>query len=146
MTVENNKNQNANKFPSTSSLSRNYSGSVAYFTPTELVNCILNGIDFFLLNKFKNSSGLIGDDLEFIEPAAGLMTFPLNLVEYVRKRASTENFDSWILNTLLKKLHAFEINPEIYRSAKKIWENKKAFVKPYREVKRATTLKYSIYD
>jgi len=29
---------------------------------------------------------------------------------------------------------------------KKVWENKKAFVKLYREQKRATTLNYSIYD
>lgn len=29
---------------------------------------------------------------------------------------------------------------------KKIWENKKAFVKPYREMKRAAVLNYSIYD
>ncbi|MHA1645951.1 MAG: type ISP restriction/modification enzyme [Promethearchaeota archaeon] len=125
--MENNKIQKLNKFPSTSSLSRNYSGSVAYFTPLELVNCILNGIDFFLLNKFNNSSGIIGDDLEFIEPAAGLMIFPIHLVDYVKKRTKPEEFDSWISKTLLKKLHAFEINPKIYHSAKIKWEKK---VKP----------------
>jgi len=122
--VENNKIQKLNKFPSTSSLSRNYSGSVAYFTPLELVNCILNGIDFFLLNKFKNSSGIIGDDLEFIEPAAGLMVFPINLVDYVKRRTKREEFNKWISKTLLQKLHAFEINPEIYKSAKLLWEKK----------------------
>jgi predicted helicase len=122
--VENNKIQKLNKFPSTSSLSRNYSGSVAYFTPLELVNCILNGIDFFLINKFENSSGIIGNDLEFIEPAAGLMVFPLNLVDYVKKRTKSEEFNTWISKTLLNKLHAFEINPEIYSSAKMKWDNK----------------------
>ncbi len=122
--MENYKNQKIKKYPSTSSLSRNYSGSVAYFTPIELVNCLLNGIDFFLLNKFKNSSGIIGDDLEFFEPAAGLMIFPLNLVDYVKKRTTSEEFNTWVSNTLLKKLHAFEINPETYSSAKMIWEKK----------------------
>ncbi len=122
--MENNNNQKLNKFPSSSSLSRNYSGSAAYFTPIELVNCILNGIDFFLLNKFKNSSGLIGKDLEFIEPAAGLMVFPINLVNYVRKRTTSEEFNTWLSEILLKKLHAFEINPEIYSSAKILWGKK----------------------
>ena len=140
--MENNKKQKINKYPSTSSLSRNYSGSAAYFTPIELVDCILSGINFFLLNKFKNSSGIIGDDLEFIEPAAGLMIFPLNLIAYTKKRTTSEEFNTWVSKTLLKKLHAFEINPEIYSSAKMIWDKKiKALIHP----KSSKILKFNLY-
>ncbi len=140
--MENNKNQKLNKFPSTSSLSRNYSGSVAYFTPIELVNCILRGIDFFLLNKFKNSKGLIGDDLEFIEPAAGLMIFPLNLVDYVKKKTTSEEFNLWLSNTLLKRLHTFELNPRIYSSAKEIWEKK---INPLIHPKSSKKIVHNLY-
>lgn len=138
---KNHKNQNISKFPSTSSLSRNYSGSVAYFTPIELVNCLLNGIDFFLLNKFKNSLGIIGDDLEFIEPAAGLMIFPINLADFAKKRTTHEDFNTWLSNFLMKKLHAFEINPETYDSAKIIWEKKiKSLIHPKSSKKLMTNL------
>ncbi|QEE16182.1 type ISP restriction/modification enzyme [Promethearchaeum syntrophicum] len=140
--MENYKKQNRNKNPSTSSLSRNYSGSVAYFTPTELVDCILSGIDFFLLHIYKNSSGICGDNLEFIEPAAGLMIFPLKLIEYVKKRTKSEEFNAWISKILLKNLHAFEINPEIYKSANFLWNQK---IKNYLHLKSAKDLKSNLY-
>ena len=91
--------------------SRNYSGSSQFATPAPLVTCVLGGIDFILKSKFHSDRGILDNRLWFLYPAAGLMNFPLGLLEWAHNFLDPSALIEWIHSIFSPKSFLFEIDP-----------------------------------
>lgn len=89
------------------------------YTPRPIVNFIVRGIDYFLKKYFNISDGIISPNVNFLDPAAGTMGFPCEIIRlskdfFMQKykkqpgRLSSE-FSNWGKNLFLKNTFAFEI-------------------------------------
>jgi len=55
------------------------------FTPHPIIEFIVRGIDYFLKLYFNIQEGLISHNINFLDPAAGTMGFPCEIVRTVKK-------------------------------------------------------------
>lgn len=108
----------ARKKVAPSFLSRNYSGSSAYYTPVFLMKCILNGINHFLYQDFKVSQGITSPQVEFLDPAAGDMGFIREHLKFAFDTLESRDFDQWLRNVFVKQVYGFEINPKAIEEGK----------------------------
>lgn len=89
------------------------------YTPHPIVNFIARGIDHFLKKYFNKQNGIVSSDVFFLDPAAGTMAFPCEILRmakiYYEKKFEkqpgriTQEFELWVLNQFLKNTYAFEI-------------------------------------
>ncbi|MHA1339546.1 MAG: type ISP restriction/modification enzyme [Promethearchaeota archaeon] len=115
------------------------------YTPSEIVDFIVKGIDFFLENRFKKQGGIINTDpfikreiersntnkyqditaisrkmqVNFLDPAAGTMTFPCGLLKYAKMKflqyykgqegLAIKAFEEWISNYFFENVYGLEI-------------------------------------
>ena len=89
------------------------------FTPHPIINFIVRGIDYFLKLYFNIQEGLISPSVKYLDPAAGTMGFPCEIIRTVRKCFEVKyemqpgriisEFDNWVKNCFLKNIYAFEI-------------------------------------
>ncbi len=89
------------------------------FTPHSIINFIVRGIDHFLKNEFNVSDGIISSKVNFLDPAAGTMGFPCEIIRlaknYFQKKYDNQpgriisEFDNWVHNSFLNNTFAFEI-------------------------------------
>lgn len=56
------------------------------YTPKEIVNFMVNGIDYFLINKFKLKDGVLNKNVQYLDPSAGTMAYPCALMELGYKK------------------------------------------------------------
>ena len=104
-----------------SKLSKNYSGSSAFFTPNWMISSILNGIEFFLVTYFNKKHGLGDPSLVFFEPSSGEMAFPISLMDHLRNTKNTSSqtkTNEFIHSLISNRLYCYEIDPDIYREGK----------------------------
>ncbi len=89
------------------------------FTPHPIINFIVRGINYFLKKHFNKPKGLIDPDIHFLDPAAGTMGFPCELLRVVKDIFNIKyfeqpgrinsQFNEWVQNSFLDKTYAFEI-------------------------------------
>lgn len=89
------------------------------YTPHPIINFITRSVDYFLKKNFNELEGLTSSDVFFLDPAAGTMGFPCEIVrlskEYFNKKYSKQpsrvinKFNEWVHNSFLKNTYAFEI-------------------------------------
>ena len=99
--------------PPPSKISRNYSGSSAYYTPPELVQCLLRGINSLLKAHWGNITHLLAKEINFLDPAAGMAIFPLELLKYAHTQLTSAKFQQWVTTTFVNSMFTFEIDPRI---------------------------------
>ena len=89
------------------------------FTPHPIINFIVRGIHHFLIKQFNISDGIISEKVNFLDPAAGTMGFPCEIIRLAKEyyankyknqpgRALNE-FKNWVNNSYLENTFAFEI-------------------------------------
>lgn len=89
------------------------------YTPHPIVNFITRGVDYFIKKYFNKNDGLASEDIYFLDPAAGTMAFPVEILrlvkEYFEKKYSKQpgrilnEFNEWVQNQFLNNVYAFEI-------------------------------------
>jgi len=89
------------------------------YTPHPIINFIVRGIDYFLKKYFSMSDGIISTIINFLDPAAGTMGFPCEIIRQSKDKFSLKyekqpgrllsEFSNWVKNYFLKKTFAFEI-------------------------------------
>ncbi len=89
------------------------------FTPHPIINFIVRGIDHFLKNEFNVSDGIISSKVNFLDPAAGTMGFPCEIIRLAKNNFQKKfdkqpgriisEFDTWVHNCFLNNTYAFEI-------------------------------------
>ncbi|MCF2141161.1 MAG: hypothetical protein K9W44_13970 [Candidatus Lokiarchaeota archaeon] len=99
--------------------SRNYSGSSAYYTPPFLIRCLLRGVNYCLIHHFKNFNveGLFSSRIEFLDPAAGELSFPIELVKLCQEQVKPVNFNKWFTQVFLNQSYSFEIDSKTISNA-----------------------------
>ncbi|WP_371803724.1 type ISP restriction/modification enzyme [Candidatus Lokiarchaeum ossiferum] len=112
-----------------SELSKNYSGTSAFFTPDWMVTCILQGTEYFLTQFFNKPLGLSDPSLVYLEPSAGELIFPLTLFDHIYEKNSKEKFQEIIRSLIKDRLFCYEINLDIYKSGK---QNLKRYIQTKR--------------
>ncbi len=140
MYMPKNKKQKEKKRPSPNSLSRNYSGSSAIYTPKPVVRKITEIIDKLLIQKFDIKKGILSQKLTILDPACGRMAFPLGYLKFVKQRIrhkieedtrlkkqkaggkdkSSLQFSHWVHTFFPKKFYMFEIQEEVIGHAKEV--------------------------
>lgn len=89
------------------------------FTPTEIVDFIVDGIDKILIEKLKKPEGILSKNINFLDPASGTMSFACSIARKALEKIEAvegmddykilSGFENWIKNYYLKKMFAFEI-------------------------------------
>lgn len=89
------------------------------YTPHPIVNFITRGVDYFIKKYFNKNDGLASEDIYFLDPAAGTMAFPVEILrlvkDYFKKKYSKQpgrilnEFNEWVQNQFLNNVYAFEI-------------------------------------
>ncbi|MHA1758338.1 MAG: N-6 DNA methylase, partial [Promethearchaeota archaeon] len=89
------------------------------YTPYPIINFIIRSIDYFLKEYFNKNNGIIAPDVYFLDPAAGTMGFPCEIVRfaknYFKRKFSKQpgrilnEFNEWVQKIFLKNMYAFEI-------------------------------------
>jgi len=89
------------------------------YTPHPIVNFITRGVDYFIKKYFNKNDGLASEDIYFLDPAAGTMAFPVEILrlvkDYFEKKYSKQpgrilnEFNEWVQNQFLNNVYAFEI-------------------------------------
>ena len=89
------------------------------YTPHPIVNFITRGVDYLIKNFFNKNYGLASEELYFLDPAAGTMAFPVEILrlvkDYFEKKYSKQpgrilnEFNEWVQNQFLNNVYAFEI-------------------------------------
>ena len=88
------------------------------FTPTEIVDFMVDGIDKILIKYFKKLDGIISPGIKFLDPASGTMSYTCSLIrkafdkfEYINRDEEKLllNFENWIKNQFYENFYAFEI-------------------------------------
>jgi predicted helicase len=109
--------QSSDKHPPPSKISRNYSGTSAYYTPKELVQYLLRGINFLLQMHWGESKHLLSKDNLFLDPAAGMAAFPLELLKYAHTHQNSSIFQQWVTESFVTSVFMFEIDNKICKQA-----------------------------
>ncbi|MHA1673261.1 MAG: type ISP restriction/modification enzyme [Promethearchaeota archaeon] len=108
---------------SPSDLSRNFSGSSAFYTPPFLIECVLQSVNHLLRQKFILPLGICSDKVECIDPSAGMLGFAVSHLKFAHSNLKEEEFESWIEKSFKNQHYAFEIDGNTKSAAlKKIHE------------------------
>jgi predicted helicase len=108
--------------PTPESLSRNYSKSPIFFTPEPLVNAVIDGCNYLISHYFPNHRSIFDLNISFLDPAAGMLVFPIQLKKSAQKVLDKNEFDIWQNEVFAKKMIACEVNEDIYQKAMLIWQ------------------------
>ncbi len=89
------------------------------YTPHPIINFIVRGIDYFSKKYFNISDGIASTNINFLDPAAGTMGFPCEIIRLSKEYFSDKykiqpgrllnEFSKWAKNSFLKNTFAFEI-------------------------------------
>jgi len=89
------------------------------FTPHPIIKFITKAIDYFLRKYFEKEKGLASNDVFILDPAAGTMGFPCEVLRQVKQNYEKEyqlqpsriitEYNEWIHNSFLKNVYAFEL-------------------------------------
>ena len=89
------------------------------YTPYPIVNFIVRGIDYLLKKEFNKSEGVVSSDITFLDPAAGTMAFPCEILRiakiFFEEKFSKQpgrintHFKEWVEKSYLANSYAFEI-------------------------------------
>ena len=89
------------------------------YTPHPIINFIVRGIDYFSKKCFNISEGIASTNINFLDPAAGTMGFPCEIIRLSKEYFSDKyriqpgrllnEFSKWAKNVFLKNTFAFEI-------------------------------------
>ncbi len=112
---------------SPSELSRNFSGSSAFYTPSFLIECILHSANHLLQQKFDLLLGICSDNVECIDPSAGMLGFASSHLDFSHSNLKQSEFEHWVQNSFMTQHYAFEIDGKIKTAAiqkiQKIYSN-----------------------
>src|SRR6056297_2973494 len=106
--------------PSPAKLSKNYSGSSSIYTPKQLVSLVVEGVDHLLKLKFGVKKGIISEKVAILDPAVGMLAFPLGCLNFAHKTMKKKDFDKWVKNAFVGKYFCFEVNKLTVKKAKKL--------------------------
>ena len=89
------------------------------YTPHPIVNFIIRGIDYFIIQNFNEPEGIISQNVTYLDPAAGTMAFPCEILRFAKNFFEDKftkqpgrfltNFQEWVKQCYLKNSYAFEI-------------------------------------
>lgn len=89
------------------------------YTPHPIVSYITRGVDCLLKKYYNKSNGVASSDIYFLDPAAGTMAFPIEILrlaksnfekKYSKQPSRVMNeFNDWVHKIFLKNTFAFEI-------------------------------------
>ncbi|MEJ2249570.1 MAG: N-6 DNA methylase [Candidatus Lokiarchaeota archaeon] len=89
------------------------------FTPHPIINFIVRGINYILKKSFNLENGILTDWIKFLDPAAGTMGFPCELLRLSKMKLNEKyskqpnlvitKFDEWVHKQFLENTFAFEI-------------------------------------
>jgi len=89
------------------------------FTPVEIVDYMVDGIDKILKKFFKKDKGILSSNLKFLDPASGTMSYACSVIRKAYAEIELKNpnqptkiksdFQNWIKNQFLENFNAFEI-------------------------------------
>ncbi|WP_344202032.1 type ISP restriction/modification enzyme [Pseudolysinimonas kribbensis] len=90
-----------------------------YYTPIEVVQQIVSGVESILIGTLGRNDGLLDPGAKFVDPATGTGTFLLGLAEAVGDIARSQGLppDAVIHDLVTKRVAAFEILPGPYTIA-----------------------------
>jgi hypothetical protein len=90
-----------------------------YYTPVEIVEHIVSGIEYHLRNGLQASAGLLDPTARFLDPATGTGTFLLGLASAVADEAVAAGLpiDTMVEQVITEQTSAFELFPGPYAIA-----------------------------
>ena len=90
-----------------------------YYTPTEIVAHIIDGVEELLVGSLLRSDGLLDEGAKFLDPATGTGTFLLGLTSAVVEAAKSAGLpvDQMVTEVMTKRTSAFELFPGPYTVA-----------------------------
>lgn len=92
----------------------------SYYTPDEVVNCIVRLVDEALENHLGIQDGLMNDQVTILDPATGTGTFLLRTIDHIIARAqqtSGPGYVPTVIDSLPSRLIGFEIQTGPYAVA-----------------------------
>lgn len=90
-----------------------------FYTPTEIVAHIIDGIEDLLVDSLERQDGLLDEHAKFLDPATGTGTFLLGLASAVAEAARDAGLpvDQMVKEVMTKRASAFELFPGPYTVA-----------------------------
>jgi predicted helicase len=90
-----------------------------FYTPTEIVAHIIDGIEDLLVDSLGRQDGLLDEHATFLDPATGTGTFLLGLASAGAEAARVAGFpvDQMVKEVMTKRASAFELFPGPYTVA-----------------------------
>ncbi len=89
------------------------------YTPIPIVNYMIRAVHYFLNLYFNKDSGILNDEINYLDPAAGTLTYPIEILRLakneIEKKYSKQpgrvinEFNNWVHSLFLKNTYAFEI-------------------------------------
>ena len=130
------------KKPTPSDLSKNYSSPPTIYTPPEVVGAIIKGIDHLLRKYWRFKEGIFESTLTFLDLAAGMLAFPLGLLDYGSKMLNSTEFEIWVEKSFLHNVYSFEIDASVVSLARE--KLKKELT--YRDIRLNSTTSLNIFE
>ncbi len=92
------------------------------YSPPEIVDYIIRGIDYFLHNEFNIAGGLgsrnlfnsdKNNNISILEPSAGTMAFLIGILRHIteKKNLKSSDFQDWVKSFFLQNTIAIELIP-----------------------------------
>ncbi|MHA1887759.1 MAG: type ISP restriction/modification enzyme [Promethearchaeota archaeon] len=97
-------------------LSRNYSRSSAYYTPSFIIRSILRGIDHLLRVNWHKNDGIFTDTVEFLDPSAGILKFSQEMIRFAHEQLFQPQFNKWLYEHFIPYNFAFDIDQGAIRT------------------------------
>lgn len=90
-----------------------------YYTPAQVVEHIVSGVEHILTTTFERPLGLLDPDARYLDPASGTGTFLLGLSQAAAKTAVAKGLpaDAAVHELVTNRLSAFELMPGPYTIA-----------------------------
>lgn len=90
-----------------------------YYTPVQVVEHIVSGVEYILTETFERPLGLLDHEARYLDPATGTGTFLLGLAQATARRAAERGLpvDSAVYELVTNRLSAFELMPGPYTIA-----------------------------
>jgi predicted helicase len=82
-----------------------------WYTPIEIVDCIVNNVNQILKNEFDEEHGLASENIELLDFAAGTGVFIYRAAE---KALQENKSDNEILDIIQENYQAYEIDPDSF--------------------------------
>lgn len=93
------------------------------YTPKEVVDFMVRGVDHFLINTFKLRDGILDPSVKYLDPSAGTMAYPCSLMELAYHKIcekvesdpnsfgtdleKKEKFSEWFRKSFIRKQDGF---------------------------------------